>query len=98
MQDGTWPYCIIISKLTTPIPKLEQCITNEDNPAIIQIPLEEEIKNVVWAMPNHKNPGPDGFGPSFYRASWETIKNDLVQNIQKISSKANSLQIGMIPI
>lgn len=61
---------------------IQPCISDHDNSCLISIPSKEEIKRVVWAMPNCKSPGPDGFGPSFYKSSWDIIKEDLIANVQ----------------
>lgn len=40
-------------------------------------------------MPNFKSPGPEGFGPSFYRSAWKVAKDDLVSNIQSFFQRGN---------
>uniref|UniRef100_A0ACD5WKU3 Uncharacterized protein n=1 Tax=Avena sativa TaxID=4498 RepID=A0ACD5WKU3_AVESA len=37
----------------------------------------QEIKNALWDMDCNSSPGPDGFGPSFYKENWDLIKNDI---------------------
>lgn len=56
---------------------------------LARVPSEGDIKRVVWSLPNHKSPGLDGFGPSFYRFAWDTIKKDLVANIQNFFNTGN---------
>lgn len=79
----------LIKCLVDAIPALPKLISDIDNAMLIQIPSKEDIKKIVRALPNHKSPGPDGFGPSFYRSSWEIIKEDLVGNIQKFFRTGN---------
>jgi hypothetical protein len=43
----------------------------------------EELKRAVLESPADKAPGPDGFSGSFFRASWDTIKNDLLSAVNK---------------
>ena len=38
----------------------------------------EEIKEALWAMKDDASPGPDGFGPSFYKSNWNLVKPDLL--------------------
>lgn len=70
---------------------------------LTKIPSEEDIKQIAWLLPNHKSSGPDNFGPNFYRKVWNTIKMDLVSNIQRffISSELphlwNRTYITLIP-
>jgi len=37
----------------------------------------DEIAEALFAMDTHASPGPDGFGPSFYRTFWQHIRGDL---------------------
>lgn len=38
----------------------------------------DEIKLALWGMNDHASPGPDGFGPAFYKANWDLVKLDLL--------------------
>jgi exonuclease III len=37
----------------------------------------KEIKAAVWGMDRSSAPGPDGLGPSFFRAAWDHVATDL---------------------
>jgi hypothetical protein len=39
---------------------------------------EEETKLALLSMNRHSAPGPDGFGPAFYRAAWTTVKDQIM--------------------
>lgn len=39
----------------------------------------DEIGEALFAMDGNASPGPDGFGPSFYKAFWHKLKTLLVQ-------------------
>jgi hypothetical protein len=39
---------------------------------------EEETKQALMAMNRNSAPGPDGFGPGFYRAAWATVKGQIM--------------------
>lgn len=39
---------------------------------------ESEAKAAVLSMNRNSAPGPDGFGPSFYRAAWPNIKKEVM--------------------
>lgn len=62
-------------------PIIEPCVSYEENEALTAISLVDDIKRIVWAMPNFKSPRSYGFGPSFYRKAWKIIKDDLIFNI-----------------
>lgn len=38
----------------------------------------EELSAALFSMDMFSNPGPDGFGPSFYKAFWLNLKNFLL--------------------
>jgi len=45
----------------------------------LEVPFsQEEIKNTIYSMPSDKAPGPDGFTGAFFKACWETIKEDVM--------------------
>ena len=39
-----------------------------------------EITHALFSMDVHASPGPDGFGPSFYRQFWPSLKNDVLDS------------------
>ncbi|KAM0876893.1 hypothetical protein ACQ4PT_035885 [Festuca glaucescens] len=45
---------------------------------------EEEIWDVVKAMPSNKSPGPDGLSWEFFRSCWATIKADVVDAVRAL--------------
>lgn len=84
-------------------PNFIPCISIEENKFLTSLPSEEEIKRTVWSMPNFKSPGPDGFGPSFYRSAWNIIKEYLIFHIRsfflegKLPTHWNDTFITLIP-
>lgn len=50
----------------------------------------EEVREVVWYIPMHKSPGPDGFGSGFYRHAWNAIGLDVRTLYVPFSKMANS--------
>jgi hypothetical protein len=45
---------------------------------------EKEIKAAIDSMDRSSTPGPDGLGPSFYRAAWPVIKHAMLRLFQAV--------------
>jgi hypothetical protein len=45
---------------------------------------EEEVLQTIKHLPNDKAPKPDGFTSHFYKACWQTIKNDVMVAVSTI--------------
>ena len=43
---------------------------------------DTEALHAVRSMNGCSAPGPDGFGPSFYAAAWDTVKGDVMKLLQ----------------
>ncbi|CAA7032184.1 unnamed protein product [Microthlaspi erraticum] len=43
---------------------------DEDHAMLVRVVSAEEIKGVLFAMPNDKSPGPDGFTTEFFKKAW----------------------------
>ncbi|XP_056687955.1 uncharacterized protein [Spinacia oleracea] len=63
----------------------------------------DDIKVVLWSIPNHKAPGLDGYNSQFYKATWHIVKDDLHKAItdffqtDKILKELNVTSITLIP-
>ncbi|XP_074314107.1 uncharacterized protein LOC141649312 [Silene latifolia] len=42
-----------------------------------RIPSEEDVRRVLFSIPDDKSPGPDGYTSCFFKASWSVIKEDV---------------------
>lgn len=87
-------------------PILNQCpspITQHINEELVAVPLMEEIQDVVFQMGALKAPGPDGFSGIFYQHSWDIVKTDLFQLVQKffqtgvLDPLLNRTHLSLIP-
>ncbi|XP_035544611.1 uncharacterized protein LOC118348001 [Juglans regia] len=54
-------------------------ISEEDNSSLCHRPLEEEVKEAVFSIPEYSSPGPDGYGSSFYISCWHLVKEEVVE-------------------
>ena len=70
---------------------------------LICIPTEEEIKEVLFAMPKNKAPGPDGYSAEFFWEAWEVVGKDSVEAIRefftggRLLRQFNTTTISHIP-
>jgi hypothetical protein len=53
-------------------------LTPGDNEELLKLFTSEEVKETVFEMKEEVAPGPDGFGVSFYKKHWGTIKAELM--------------------
>eukprot|EP00253_Pinus_taeda_P020290 PITA_20290 len=78
-------------------------VSPEDNSALINPIIEEEITKVIWSMDSNKALGLDGFTIHFYKTCWDIIKADLLKMIKGFMKKAkvgggtNSTYLTLIP-
>lgn len=45
---------------------------------------DEEIRKVLFAMPNNKSPGPDGYPCEFFKAVWSVVSQDFIIAVQSV--------------
>lgn len=81
-----------------------QHIPNDlDHQTLTRVVSGEEIKKVLFAMPNDKSPGPDGYTSEFYKASWEIIGTEFILAVQSFFAKGflpkslNATILALIP-
>ena len=77
--------------------------SNSDQQKLTKNVTGDEIKRVLFAMPNDKSPGPDGYTSEFFKASWEIIGKEFVLAVQSFFAKGflpkglNSTILALIP-
>ncbi|XP_019258738.1 PREDICTED: uncharacterized protein LOC109236955 [Nicotiana attenuata] len=64
--------------------------TEENNERLTIMPLEEEIKDTVFSMSIESSAGPDGFNRKFFQATWDIIKQDIIEIVRDLF-KGNNL-------
>jgi hypothetical protein len=45
---------------------------------------EEEVCNIIKALPSDKAPGPDGYAGRFYKKAWLVVKSDFMAAINRV--------------
>ncbi|XP_074300079.1 uncharacterized protein LOC141631286 [Silene latifolia] len=76
----------------------------ESHKQILLAPVNsDEIKNIIFSIPNDKAPGPDGYSSKFYKDSWETIGVEVTAAVQDffasgcILKQINTTLVTLIP-
>lgn len=60
----------------------QNCITDADNDSLLQIPYDQEIKDVVFQIKPWASPGNDGFQTGFYQHCWSTVGVEVISMVQ----------------
>ncbi|XP_019435225.1 PREDICTED: uncharacterized protein LOC109341721 [Lupinus angustifolius] len=68
------------------IPKL---VTQEDNNMLSRIPLDDEIRDAVFAMNGEGAPSPDGFGGCFFQEFWDIVGPDVCHSVNQFFTQAS---------
>lgn len=77
--------------------------TETDSQQLLRPVTPEEIRGVLFSMPNNKSPGPDGYNSEFYKSSWEIIGAEFTIAVQSffalgfLPKGINSTIIALIP-
>ncbi|XP_057250781.1 uncharacterized protein LOC130591469 [Beta vulgaris subsp. vulgaris] len=71
---------------------------NEDHRRIIQRPItKEDVRRVMFSIPDDKAPGADGFNSCFYKSCWETVGDDVSEQIMEgVGFPTKFIQLIMI--
>ncbi|VFQ86685.1 unnamed protein product [Cuscuta campestris] len=85
------------------IVNMGKCLYIEQQLMLIASPTQEEIKNCLFEIPNHKSPGPDGFSSGFFKHQWNVVGGLVTKAIQDFFQNGvplkqiNSTNITVIP-
>ena len=77
--------------------------SESDSQQLLRPVSPKVIKDVMFAMPNNKSPGPDGFNSEFYKSVWEIIEVEFTTAVQAFFVKGflpkgiNSTILALIP-
>jgi len=70
---------------------------------LVALPTASEIKLARFSFHPNKAPGPDGFSASFYQSNWDTVKDQIFEQIQNFFSSGilpcniNNTHVRLIP-
>ena len=89
--------CSIVKKALSP------CVSEDTNIRLVALPTTSEIKVARFSIHPNKAPGPDGFSDSFYQSNWDTVKDQIFEEIQNFFSSGilpcniNNTHVRLIP-
>ncbi|XP_074303836.1 uncharacterized protein LOC141638331 [Silene latifolia] len=66
-------------------------VHDTDWDGLCRIPTEQEIRGILFSIPEDKSPGPDGYTSGFFKASWDIIKGDICEAVQNFFVNENKL-------
>jgi hypothetical protein len=60
-------------------PRLASVLPPIEGLSALELPFTEvELRESLWSMRSDSSPGPDGFGPTFFKSFWHVVKGDLM--------------------
>lgn len=74
-----------------------------DHQNLVREVTDEEVRSTLFAKPNNKSLGPDGYTCKFFKAAWQIIGKDFIVAIQSFFIKGllpkgiNSTVLALIP-
>ncbi|XP_074316286.1 uncharacterized protein LOC141652637 [Silene latifolia] len=78
-------------------------VGNDDWDALCQVPSPDEIKQVLFSIPDDKSPRPDGYTSYFFKASWSIIQSDICKAVRdfflsgQILKQLNNTNLVLLP-
>jgi hypothetical protein len=60
--------------------------------SLIQSFSLDELRAAVLSMKDNSSPGPDGFGPAFYKKNWDLVKTNLFSSLNDFHSLSTDLR------
>ncbi|XP_074293004.1 uncharacterized protein LOC141619885 [Silene latifolia] len=61
--------------------QMRKTCTNQHTQLLMSPITAEEIKNIIFHIPNDKAPGPDGYSSKFFKDSWDIIGHEITEAI-----------------
>ena len=63
---------------------LDFTCSDEDCRLLEEEVTAEEVRKVLFAMPNNKSPGPDGYPAKFFKTTWSVLAQDFTIAVQSV--------------
>ncbi|XP_062109857.1 uncharacterized protein LOC133821725 [Humulus lupulus] len=64
-------------KVSQSIVNLGPLVSSEQQQQLLLDFTYEDVKRAIFSIPNHKAPGPDGYGSGFYKTNWEIVGEEV---------------------
>ena len=77
------------SKIDLQVISRGRCLNFEQQIQLCKPFTNEDIKKVMFSIPSHKSPGPDGYNSGFFKSCWEDIGDLVCSAIQEFFSEGH---------
>nr|XP_016515172.1 PREDICTED: uncharacterized protein LOC107831887 [Nicotiana tabacum] len=80
-----------------------EIIDEDHKQKMVKTVTKEEIKKVLWSIPEEKSPGIDGYGIQFFKDAWDIVGKDVEECVteffksSKMLKALNKIVITLIP-
>lgn len=77
--------------------------SEEDSRLLEEEATAEEIRKILFGMPNNKSPGPDGYPAEFFKSTWSVLAQDFTIAVQSVfkfgflPKGVNSTILALVP-
>ncbi|XP_074313971.1 uncharacterized protein LOC141649174 [Silene latifolia] len=68
-------------KVRVGIVRTGKICTDQHSQMLMSPCTPEEVKNIIFQIPNDKAPGPDGYSSKFFKDSWDIIRHDVTEAV-----------------
>ncbi|XP_060202744.1 uncharacterized protein LOC132631162 [Lycium barbarum] len=69
------------SKASSGFLKNGPILSGQQQIAMLQPFVEEDVKQAIFTIDSNKSPGPNGFGSGFYKAAWSIVGSDITEEV-----------------
>ncbi|XP_062118656.1 uncharacterized protein LOC133832289 [Humulus lupulus] len=79
-------------KVSQTIVNMGPLVSSEQQQNLLLDFTYEDVKSVIFSIPNHKAMGPDGYGSGFYKTNWEVVGEEVSREVLSFLHSGHMLQ------
>ncbi|XP_071680432.1 uncharacterized protein [Lolium perenne] len=68
------------------------CLSPSQASALVRPFSLDEIRTALFTMNDNSSPGPDGFGPAFFKKNWDLVKKSLLDSLSSFHTLSSDLR------